>query len=53
MLGLLFTASIFVVQYSWHSGVLHATTCQLERSKVARLEAEQNVLEQVGALVLI
>ena len=40
-------------QYSWHSGVLHTTTCQLERSKVARVEPEQQLLEQVGASVLI
>ena len=33
--------------------MLHTTTCQLERSKVARVEPEQQLLEQVGASVLI
>ena len=53
VLGMLFTATIFIVQYSSHSGVLQSATSLLERSKVARTVAEQEVLEQYGATVLI
>ena len=53
VLGMLFTAGIFVVQYSSHSGVLQSATSLLERSKVARTIAEQDILEQYGATVLV
>jgi len=53
VLGLLFTAVIFIIQYSRHSGVLQHATLLLERSKVARTVAEQQVLEEFGATTLI
>ena len=53
VLGLLFTAVIFIVQYASHSGVLQSATSLLERSKVARSVAENEVIEQYGATVLI
>ena len=49
VLGLLIAAAIFIVQYAAHSGVLQSATLLLERSKVARTEAEQIILEQVQA----
>lgn len=39
--GMLFTATIFIVQYSSVSGVLQSATSLLERSKVTRTIAEQ------------
>ena len=53
VLGMLFTATIFIVQYSSVSGVLQSATSLLERSKVTRTIAEQDILEQYGATVLI
>ena len=53
VLGMLLTATIFIVQYASHSGVLQSATSLLERSKVARSTAEQDVIEQFGAEVLI
>ena len=53
VLGMLLTATIFIVQYSSHSGVLQSATSLLERSKVARTQSEQEILEQYGATVLI
>jgi len=53
VLGLLFTAVIFIIQYSRHSGVLQHATLLLERSKVARTPAEQEVLEEFGATTLV
>ena len=53
VLGVLFTATIFIVQYASHSGVLQSATSLLERSKVTRTVAEQVVLERYGATVLI
>ena len=40
ILGLLFTAASFIVEYSRHSGVLQRATLQLERSKVLRAAAD-------------
>ena len=53
VLGVLFTATIFIVEYSAHSGVLLCTTLLLERSKVQRSSSETEILEQYGATVLI
>ena len=53
VLGMAFTALIFIVQYASHSGVLQCATSLLERSKVGRTVAEQDILEQYGASVLI
>ena len=53
VLGVLFTATIFVVQYSSHSGVLQSATALLERSKVSRTMSEMEVLEQYGATVFV
>ena len=53
VLGMLLTATIFIVQYSSHSGVLQSATSLLERSKVARDMPEQEIIEQHGASVLI
>jgi len=53
VLGLLFTAVIFIIQYAQHSGVLQHATLLLERSKVARTAVEQDVLEEFGATCLI
>ena len=39
--GMLFTATIFIVQYSSVSGVLQSATSLLERSKVTRTIPEQ------------
>ena len=49
VLGILFTATIFIVEYSSHSGVLQSATLLLERSKVQRTSAEQEILEQCAA----
>ena len=46
-------AVIFIIQYSRHSGVLQHATLLLERSKVARTPAEQEVLEEFGATTLV
>jgi SulP family sulfate permease len=53
VLGVLFTATIFIVEYSAHSGVLLSATLLLERSKVQRSSSETEILEQYGATVLI
>jgi sulfate permease, SulP family len=53
VLGVLFTATIFIVEYSAHSGVLLSATLLLERSKVQRSSFETEILEQYGATVLI
>jgi MFS superfamily sulfate permease-like transporter len=48
VLGMLLTATIFIIQYSSHSGVLQSATSLLERSKVARAAPEQDIIEQYG-----
>ena len=53
ILGLLFTAASFIVEYSRHSGVLQRATLQLERSKVLRPAADHAAIDAHGAAVFI
>ena len=53
VLGLLFTAASFIVEYSRHSGVLQRATLQLERSKVLRPAADHAAIDAHGAAVFI
>ena len=53
VLGLLFTAASFIVEYSRHSGVLQRATLQLERSKVLRAAADHAAIDAQGAAVFI
>jgi len=53
VLGLLFTAASFIVEYSRHSGVLQRATLQLERSKVLRAAADHAAIDAHGAAVFI
>ena len=53
VLGLLFTAASFIVEYSRHSGVLQRASLQLERSKVLRAAADHAAIDAHGAAVFI
>ena len=52
-LGFLITAILFIIEHRHHSGILHVSTLQLERSTFDRLGTERATLDAHGAAVLV